>query len=336
MSSWFTVKVKYTKQLEDGTFKRVTEPYLLAAMTFTDAEARIYKESGDLIRGEFLVTDISRTDIHDLYHYEDADVWYKCIITYEAGGDGGEEGAKAKKVSQTFLVTAHSVKDAYERLKESLGGMMIDYTIKSVVLSPIVDVFPFGDESEGKTPSPYDLVIVNYNGMPLDDLTGAEIALGVSPIPEKLHELALMVNCRERGSEIDETIEAFAVEHGLCVVFVDEDSADDGDCFFRGVIDLDFYSSEDMYLLSLGDHRDISGKNAAIFNETEDGDMVPNENKFVVNQNVPLGNTVWPFKVNSNVPHADFGIFEGDKPYCKGIIFQAKDLKQGAGDLLLE
>ena len=148
MNSWFTVKVKYTKQLEDGTFKRVSEPYLVAAMTFTDAEARIYEELGSLIRGEFMVTGITRTDFHDIFHYEDADVWYKCKITYEAGGDGGEEGAKAKKVSQNFIVTAHSVKDAYERLKESLGGMMIDYMIPAITISPIVDVFPFGDESE--------------------------------------------------------------------------------------------------------------------------------------------------------------------------------------------
>lgn len=150
MNSWFTVKVKYTKQLDDGTFKRVSEPYLIAAMTFTDAEARIYEELGSLIRGEFMVTGISRTDFHDIFHYEDADIWYKCKITYEAGGDGGEEGAKAKKVSQNFLVTAHSVKDAFERLKESLGGMMIDYVIPSITISPIVDVFPFGDESEDR------------------------------------------------------------------------------------------------------------------------------------------------------------------------------------------
>lgn len=150
MNSWFTVKVKYTKQLEDGTFKRVSEPYLVAAMTFTDAEARIYEELGSLIRGEFMVTGITRTDFHDIFHYEDADVWYKCKITYEAGGDGGEEGAKAKKVSQNFIVTAHSVKDAYERLKESLGGMMIDYMIPSITISPIVDVFPFGDEGEDR------------------------------------------------------------------------------------------------------------------------------------------------------------------------------------------
>lgn len=150
MNSWFTVKVKYTKQLEDGTFKRVSEPYLVAAMTFTDAEARIYEELGSTIRGEFMVTGITRADFHDIFHYEDADVWYKCKITFEAGGDGGEEGARAKVVAQNFLVTAHSVKDAYERLKESLGGMMIDYQIPSVVVSPIIDVFPFGDKEEGE------------------------------------------------------------------------------------------------------------------------------------------------------------------------------------------
>lgn len=149
MNSWFTVKVKYTKQLDDGTFKRVSEPYLLAAMTFTDAEARIYEELGALIRGEFLVTGISRTDIHDIFHYEDSDVWFKCKINFESG-DGGEEGAKAKKVSQNFLVSAHSVKEAYERLHESLGGMLIDFQIPNIAISPIVDIFPFGDEGEDR------------------------------------------------------------------------------------------------------------------------------------------------------------------------------------------
>lgn len=144
MNSWFTVKVKYTKQLDNGTFKRVSEPYLLAAMTFTDAEARIYEELGSLIRGEFIVTGISRTDIHDIFHYEDSDVWFKCKISYESEADGGED-SKAKKVTQNFLVSAHSVKEAYERLKESLGGLMIDFGVPAISQSPLVDIFPFVD-----------------------------------------------------------------------------------------------------------------------------------------------------------------------------------------------
>lgn len=143
MNNWFTVKVKYTKQLENGDFKRVTEPYLLAAMTFTDAEARIYEELGAVIRGEFNVTSISRTDFHDIFHYEDTDTWYKCKITYEGAT---EDSDKPKKVTQNFLITAHSVKEAYERMQESLSTLMVDFMIPSITVSPIVDIFPYNEE----------------------------------------------------------------------------------------------------------------------------------------------------------------------------------------------
>ena len=151
MNTWFTVKVKYTKQLDDGTFKRVSEPYLLAAMTFTDAEARIYEELGSIIRGEFTVTNIARTEYHDIFYYEDADLWYKCKITYQSEGDGLEiesdlNPKKVKKVSQNFLVTATSVKEAFERIQESLSTLMVDYQIPSIMLTPIVDIFPFNEE----------------------------------------------------------------------------------------------------------------------------------------------------------------------------------------------
>jgi hypothetical protein len=140
MNNWFTVKVKYTKQLDNGTFKRVSEPYLLAAMTFTDAEARIYEELGSIIRGEFNVIGITRTEIHDIFAYDDADIWYKVKITYDSEAADDE---KAKKVAQNFLVSAHSVKDAFDRIKESLATLMVDYQIPSIIVSPIVEIFPY-------------------------------------------------------------------------------------------------------------------------------------------------------------------------------------------------
>lgn len=143
MNSWFTVKVKYTKQLENGSFKRVSEPYLLAAMTFTDAEARIYEELGTTIRGEFQVTGIARTDLHDIFKYDDTETWFKCKVTYDRMD---EEGEKAKTVSQNFLVSATTVKEAYDRTVESLATLMIDFNIASIVASPIVEVFPYLEE----------------------------------------------------------------------------------------------------------------------------------------------------------------------------------------------
>jgi len=143
MNSWFTVKVKYTKQLENGSFKRVSEPYLLAAMTFTDAEARIYEELGSSIRGEFQVTGIARTDLHDIFQYDDTETWFKSKVTYDRMD---EEGEKAKTVSQNFLVSATTVKEAYDRTVESLATLMIDFNIASIVSSPIVEVFPYLEE----------------------------------------------------------------------------------------------------------------------------------------------------------------------------------------------
>ncbi len=138
MINWFTVKLKYTKQLEDGTLKRVTEPYLLAGMTFTDVEARIYEELGSSIRGEFLVTGIARTDIHEIFSIDGSNVWYKCKISYEsADADGG----KNKKITQLILVEASNVKEAYDNLSENMSNLMVDYKVISITESPIIEVF---------------------------------------------------------------------------------------------------------------------------------------------------------------------------------------------------
>jgi hypothetical protein len=178
MNSWFTVKVKYTKQLENGTFKRVSEPYLLAAMSFTDAEARIYDELGNTIRGEFNVTNIARTDYHDIFQYDDCDTWYKCKIMFESAA--GEE-EKSKKVTQNFLVSANSVKEAYERLGESLASMMVDFVIPSITVSPIVDIFPFTEEMDreiSRRPieeASFDDEPVSVSGKPVFSAPGSDV-----------------------------------------------------------------------------------------------------------------------------------------------------------------
>lgn len=139
MESWFTVKVKYTKQMENGTFKRVTEPYLLSAVTFTDAEARIYEELGSIIRGEFVVDSIARTDVQDIFDYEVGDIWWKCKVVYESTS---EDSGKDKKVSQNFLVFAETAKEAYERIQESLSTLLVDFTVPSITDSKLIDIFP--------------------------------------------------------------------------------------------------------------------------------------------------------------------------------------------------
>lgn len=143
MKQWYTVKVKYTKEFEDGTLKRTTEPYLISAVSFTDAETTIHKEVGELIRGEFMVTSIAVTEFADVFHYDDAEVWYKCKVSYNSeDADTGKE----KKVANNFLVSAHNVKEAYDRIDESLKGLMITYETPIISKTQIVEVFA-GEES---------------------------------------------------------------------------------------------------------------------------------------------------------------------------------------------
>lgn len=143
MNSWYTIKVKYTKEFTDGTLKRVTEPYLVNAMSFTEAEARIYKEVAEYVRGEFLVTSISKTDFADIFHFDDAEVWYKAKVSYVSeDADTGKE----KKINNNYLVSAHNVKEAYERIEESLKGLMVTFEIPTIAVTQIVDIFPYDPE----------------------------------------------------------------------------------------------------------------------------------------------------------------------------------------------
>ena len=52
MHTWFECKIRYEKVMENGMNKKVTEPYLVDALSFTEAEARIIEEITPFISGE--------------------------------------------------------------------------------------------------------------------------------------------------------------------------------------------------------------------------------------------------------------------------------------------
>ena len=42
-----------------------------------------------------------------------------------------------------YLIESETIKDAGEKLDKFLESMLVDYSVKSIALSPIVDIFPF-------------------------------------------------------------------------------------------------------------------------------------------------------------------------------------------------
>lgn len=142
MRTWYEVRVKYAKENEQGLLKAVSEKYLVDAMSFTETEATIYDRLGEIIRGDFQVTHISKSNIVDVFWYEDADVWFKAKIQYIiADVDSGKE----KKVTQYMLVSAKDVPQAHERIQESLSNMLVSFQVPDVVETKIVEVYAYGE-----------------------------------------------------------------------------------------------------------------------------------------------------------------------------------------------
>ena len=148
MHSWFECKVSFEKVLENGMQKKVTEPYLVDALSFTEAEARIIEEIRPFIYGEFTVTDIKRARLSELFFNENGDRFYK-IKVYFITLD--EKSGAEKKTAAQMLAQACTLKEAIAVLEEGMKGTMADYTIASVTETMLMDVFPFS-VNDDKTP----------------------------------------------------------------------------------------------------------------------------------------------------------------------------------------
>ena len=105
MALWFECKVRYDKMQENGMVKKVNEPYLVDALTFTEAESRIVEEMKPFISGEYSIS-------------------------------------SEKKTSTLILVQAADFDSALSNFKEGMKGTMADYEIASITETMLMDVFP--------------------------------------------------------------------------------------------------------------------------------------------------------------------------------------------------
>ena len=145
MHTWFECKIRYEKTMENGMNKKVTEPYLVDALSFTEAEARIIEEMAPFISGEFTVSDIKRANYSELFPCEEeaADRWFKCKLVFITLD---EKSGAEKKTSTQVLVQAADLRDAVKKLDEGMKGTMADYQIASVAETAIMDVYPYSAE----------------------------------------------------------------------------------------------------------------------------------------------------------------------------------------------
>ena len=139
-ADWFETKIRYEKTQDDGTQKKVTEQYVVDALSFTEAESAITEEMKAYISGDYKITDIKTAAYHEIFFsdLDKDDKWYKAKLQFITIDEKTE---KEKRTSIFYLVQAGSLTKAVNYIDEFMGKTMIDYAIASVAETQIMDVF---------------------------------------------------------------------------------------------------------------------------------------------------------------------------------------------------
>lgn len=176
-ANWFICKIRYEKVMEDGLQKKVTEQYVVDALSFTEAEARIIEQMSSYISGEFEVVEIDRCVFKEVFFMggaekilendaaefskavqkkdkEAAKKWENESLEEKMGKTGAywykskvqfvtidEKTEKEKRSNVYYLVEGVNLENARHNIDVVMGGTMIDYIISGVNETKIMDVF---------------------------------------------------------------------------------------------------------------------------------------------------------------------------------------------------
>lgn len=146
MNEWFECSVKYEKTLENGMLKVVSEPYLVEAISFTEAEQRFIEEIQPYMTGGYEVKAVAKRKISELFENEDSDSdkWFKCKVAFITLN---EKTCIEKRTTQIMMVQASDLRDSVKRLDDGMKGTMADYEIVSVCETTIMDVFHYKENN---------------------------------------------------------------------------------------------------------------------------------------------------------------------------------------------
>ena len=143
MNYWFECKVSYERQADSMGMKKVSESYLVDALSFTEAEKRIIKEVRPFVSvGELEVVNIRRARIAELFLNDEAedDRYFRAKVNFITVD---EKSGSEKKTSATMIVKSDSLPNAVTELKAQLDSQMASYEIAAVTDPQILDVFQY-------------------------------------------------------------------------------------------------------------------------------------------------------------------------------------------------
>ena len=179
MSLYFECSVRFDKMQQNGSVKKVTEKYIVEALSFTEAEARITAAVTPYISGEFTIPAIKKTKIAEIFTtsqvalalgktksdvekalarksaadlekatsieraFEPQDSrWFLVKVAFITIDEC--TAAEKRSISQ-ILVESTDLAAARERFNEGMKGTMADYDVESIADTKYMDVFQSSD-----------------------------------------------------------------------------------------------------------------------------------------------------------------------------------------------
>ncbi len=144
MSNWYQGKIRYQLQDEKGKTKTISELYLLDAVSYTDAEARVYKAVAANVP-DFHITKLGRMKLAEVFFVDGgSETWYKAKVNYISFD---EKSQQEKKIPYNMLINADNPLDAYNLLSERLGTVN-DYQITDLNITTILEVITYDEKEE--------------------------------------------------------------------------------------------------------------------------------------------------------------------------------------------
>ena len=147
VSKYYEVKIQYQKMLEDGKGKKVTEQYVVEALSFTEAESRITEEMSAYIADSFDVVAEKIAPYNEIFLSDNStdDKWFVSKVAFITID---EKTMKEKKQTLRYLVQAATSKLALDYTNEMFSHGMSDYIIDAVQDTPTLDVFLYEVKKE--------------------------------------------------------------------------------------------------------------------------------------------------------------------------------------------
>lgn len=149
MNTWFECKIRFIRQMENGMMKKVTETYLVDALSHAEAEERIIEEMTPFATVEFTVISVKKANYSELF-FCPRDLkdryWYKCKMAFCTID---EKTGVEKRTPTNVLVESDDFRQAIRDLDEGMKGTIADYIILSAAETPIMDVYKY-DSKDGE------------------------------------------------------------------------------------------------------------------------------------------------------------------------------------------